>query len=404
MLITRGELVERTHNIFLLVFLFLFLGPFASTKLLGQVQLSPQAQIGVLTCEPGPFIYSTFGHTCFHVFDPTTGLNEVYNYGTFDFETPGFVRKFVQGKLNYILSVEDYQRFRYFYLYNKRSVYEQGLLLSLPERQRFYEYLYTNALPENRMYLYDYFFKNCSSVPRDILFEQLGDSLQVDSSLFQPGNLTFRELIHEKLTRLPWMKFGIDLILGMKIDRKATPYEAMFLPDQLMAHLKKQNRILQQRAIPLVIFEGQPVYGEELPPYSGIRPSHITWTVFLLIVLYTAWQFRQNSTRRWLDCILFLIGGLAGIVMIVMWLGTDHSTTSHNLNLLWALPTHLVAAVALMRKHLPSWLGTYFLIAAILHGLFILFHPLLPQVFPFAILPIVGSLFLRSIFLWRKQS
>ena len=402
---SRGELVIRIGNIptlFLIPHILLFY--ILISPLVAQVRLSPQAQIGVLTCDPGPYIYSTFGHTSFHVFDPTNGINEVYNYGTFDFEAPGFVRKFVQGKLNYILSIQDYQRFRYFYLHNKQSVYEQTLLLSPQEQQSFYEYLSTNALPENREYLYDYFFKNCSTVPRDIIFEQLGDSLQIDSALYEPGDYTLRELIHEKLTRLPWMKFGIDLILGMKIDKKTTPYGAMFLPDQLMEYLRKQNRVANNQLLPMVAFENQVVHGQPLPEYSGILPIHITWILFALIALYTLWQFLRKSSQRWVDCLLFLIAGLAGITMIVMWVGTDHSTTSQNLNLLWALPTHFIAAIALMRGNTPSWLRSYFLISAILHGLFLCFHFFLPQEFPFAILPFVGGLFLRSIFLWKGQT
>ena len=419
---SRGKIPKRICNIFhlslkplppiphspiphsLIPFLLLSLVLLSSFSLSGQTRLSPQAQIGVLTCDPGPYIYSTFGHTCFHVFDPTNGINEVYNYGTFDFQAPGFVRKFVQGKLNYILSIEDYQRFRYFYMHNKQSVYEQVLLLSPEERQNFYTYLHTNALPENREYLYDYFFKNCSTVPRDILFEQLGDSLQVDSSIFEPTDLTLRGLIHEKLTRLPWMKFGIDLILGMKIDKKTSIYGAMFLPDQLMTHLSTQKRIANQQAIPLVAFENQVVHGQALSPYSGILPKHVTWVLFALVALFTLWQYLRRSSRTWLDSILFLIAGLAGVTMIIMWIGTDHSTTSQNLNLLWALPTHLVAGIALMRKKLPSWLKPYFLSAAILHTLFLLFHSFLSQVFPFAIFPFIGALLIRSVYLWKRQS
>ena len=400
----RGKLPPLSHNIFFRVCglaLYFFC---ASPVAYSQVTLSDQAEITLLTCDPGDQLYATYGHTSFRVFDPINGLDDVYNYGTFDFNTPGFYLKFVRGKLNYLLTIGDYQAFRRWYLTHQRSVYEQILFLSPGEKQAFYEYLFNNSLPENREYLYDYFFKNCSSVPRDIIFELTGETMVPDSTLHAPGANTFRELIHEKLTSLPWAQFGIDLILGMKIDRKASPYERMFLPEHLMTHMGKVKRKVKGREIPMVISQEQVVFGSQLPPYEGILPIHVTWAFFVLVAAYTLWQFFKQNTQKRLDFILFFLAGLAGLLMVVMWVGTDHSTATHNLNLLWALPTHLFAAFYLLKSTTPKWLPTYFLVAALIHLLFLLGHPFLPQYFPPAALPLVGALLLRSIYLWRQQT
>ena len=55
-------------------------------------------RISLLTCSPGEALYSTFGHTAVRVTDRSTGMDMVYNYGTFEF-SPDFCTNFIQGKL-----------------------------------------------------------------------------------------------------------------------------------------------------------------------------------------------------------------------------------------------------------------------------------------------------------------
>src|SRR5687767_5399571 len=65
--------------------------------------LSPAATVSLLTMLPGDEVYSLFGHSAFRIRDPATDLDETYNYGTFDFEQPGFILRFARGRLDYIL-------------------------------------------------------------------------------------------------------------------------------------------------------------------------------------------------------------------------------------------------------------------------------------------------------------
>ena len=56
--------------------------------------LSRQAQVSLLTFDPGCEIYSIWGHTAIRIKDPSQKLDEVYNYGTFDFINHGFYGNF----------------------------------------------------------------------------------------------------------------------------------------------------------------------------------------------------------------------------------------------------------------------------------------------------------------------
>ena len=84
--------------------------------------LSSNATISLLTCSPGEAIYELFGHTAVRVKDPSQGIDLVFNYGIFDFDTPNFVVKFVRGKLLYKLGVDQYRRFEYQYKVENRRV------------------------------------------------------------------------------------------------------------------------------------------------------------------------------------------------------------------------------------------------------------------------------------------
>ena len=68
-------------------------------------------QVSVLTCAPGNELYALFGHTALRIVDTITGMDVVYNYGTFDFNDPNFYTKFVRGKLDYYLNPESYVNF-----------------------------------------------------------------------------------------------------------------------------------------------------------------------------------------------------------------------------------------------------------------------------------------------------
>jgi hypothetical protein len=84
-------------------------------------RLSDDAEISIITC--GPFqdeLYSAFGHSAIRVYDPVYGLDDVYNYGVFDFNQPNFYLNFARGYLYYKLGVYSYPSFRDVYIYYNR--------------------------------------------------------------------------------------------------------------------------------------------------------------------------------------------------------------------------------------------------------------------------------------------
>ena len=60
--------------------------------------LSDSAQVSIITCSPGTAIYELFGHSGIRIVDKQKGIDEVFNYGLFDFNQEDFIFRFVRGK------------------------------------------------------------------------------------------------------------------------------------------------------------------------------------------------------------------------------------------------------------------------------------------------------------------
>jgi hypothetical protein len=349
-------------------------------------------RISLLTCAPGEELYSTFGHTALRVQDSMAGVDAVYNYGTFEF-APDFYSKFIRGKLLYSLSVESFPDFLYSYQVESRSVVEQELQLSCAEKQKLYTALQINALEENRHYRYDFLFDNCTTRARDIVAANTESPVQFHNIL--PANVpSFRNLIHSYLDKghEPWSKLGIDILLGAKLDHKVTNLQSMFLPDYLL----KGFDSAQVKAKPLVTAPS-PLLSMPSPlTASGVFTPFVCFTL-LLIGIVTVSLLRSKRSIKALaviDFLFFFILGLAGLLLLFMWFGTDHTVTGNNYNLAWALPTHVIIAFFVGKKR--RWVMAYFKIVFWLTVVLILTWFILPQQLNPALLPIALLIAWRS--------
>jgi len=357
-------------------------------------------RISLLTCTPGTELYSTFGHSALRVVDSINNTDLVFNYGTFDFYDPGFNQKFVQGKLLYFVSIDSLSSFMEEYDYYKRGITEQSVNLSCIEKQRMVAALFENAKEENKYYLYDFNYDNCTTRLRDMLEKAAGKQLETKNILPKPGT-TFRHLIHTYLDKggQQWSKLGIDILLGTPMDKKVTNREAMFLPDYLLIAFDSSG------------LNGEPVVSEKkvLLNYfdayktkTGITPFIVFGILFLVI---TALSFIK--IRSWkillsiVDFFFFFTIGAVGILILFMWFGTDHAMCKNNFNLLWALPLHLPIAFMLFGK--KSWVNSYFRFIFFYTIALLLAWFFLPQQFNTATLPIVGIILIRSFYLGKAN-
>lgn len=298
-----------------------------------------KGDISLITAAPGADMYSYFGHTAIKVKGSKSSEDIIYNYGTFDFDQPNFYTNFLKGKLLYSLSKQSYPRLLQSYHYEQRSVYEQPLNLSETQRQQLLQALEENYKPENRAYLYEFFFDNCSTRSRD-LFDATYSGIAYQSN-YTP--LTFRELLEEHTCHYPLVDFGIDLIIGSRADRIASREEQMFLPKYVHDHLNE------------ALSNGESVVKEDylvldFRDVENLRSSptidYVTLFFFaLLLVEIVLMLMQQNTKPRWLkvyDSMWYSILGVGSIVLLVMWLGTDHYATKANYNVTWMSPFYFL--------------------------------------------------------------
>lgn len=374
-------------------FLTLFIILFSLTGTSQAIQLSEFSQISILTVGPGDTSIDCYGHSAIRVKDPILRIDYVYNYGIFDFETPNFYGKFAQGKLLYKLGYSSFNNFLLYYKRQNRYIKEQILNLSNSERQQYFEFLLNNAKPENRDYLYDFFYDNCATKLRDVSQNVLKNKVDFTYSFTEGKDETLRDLIHNYSYTQPWGTLGIDIALGAVIDRKAKPEEYAFLPDyvfQIFKDSKIDGKPLVKKTVTL--FDAKPKKINVL-----LTPFLVLSLVALLVIYLTYRDHKRKKRTKVLDALLLLSTGIIGILVLLLWLATDHSATAKNFNFLWAFPLNCIV-VFLLRKQ-NAWLQKYFLLLIALLGITILLWVFGVQAFNFALIPIFLMLGIRYFYL-----
>jgi Domain of unknown function (DUF4105) len=338
---------------------------------------SSHIRISLLTCGVGDEVWETFGHTGVRVVDSNKGIDVVYNYGTFDGFDKDFEIKFMRGKLLYYVSMDTYDAFMNEYIHYKRGVEEQILLLTGAQKMQVYQYLMENALPENRNYKYDFFFDNCATRIRDIFPKVLGKDFRFGNTLPPHTALTFRDIINQYFYKRHWERVGVNILLGSKIDRRMTNEDIMFLPDYLRDGVGGGTVKGVKIATPSqVVLPARPI------EKAGVNEPFWVMTVIMVLTLIGLFFKRLRILGNLMSGLLLFVSGLLGCIIVVMWLGTDHQACQNNFNVLWALPTNIIA-IFVKKKSRYALLGmsTIFL-ALLLHLLHIQEMPLL-EIGPF---------------------
>lgn len=358
-------------------------------------QLSQHSRISILTCGPGEDLYATFGHSAIRVYDPVNEIDWVYNYGTFDFNTPNFYMKFARGKLLYALSREYFENFMFTYQLENRWVQEQILNLNPSQKKSLFDFLENNLKPENRFYQYDFLFENCATKIPEVLKLVLADSLVFNSDhLTEPK--TFRKLIQSRLNTNSWSSLGIDLALGSVIDRNALPLEFTFLPDYVWQQLEN-GKIGNTPAV----VKSRTLLNLPENRTSGFwlfTPLFIFTMFFISVLAKTIVDLKRHAPGGLLDKSLFLITGLTGLIVIFLWFFTDHKSTTLNANILWAMPLNLIVIfLGFKSKPILPYLIFVLTLLLLCPAVWLLGY----QEFSPVLLPIWGAMAMRYAYLIR---
>jgi len=316
--------------------------------------------ISVLTMSPGDPLFFRFGHNAILVRDARKRADAVYNWGTFSFDEPGLVTKFLKGRLSYWLSVQGLPGTILHYRSENRWLYEQQLNLTAQQKRKLVAMVEQNATPENRYYRYHYYRDNCSTRVRDVIDSVTDGQLKAASAA--PSTLTFRGETLRLTADVWWGHVFLNLAMGDYIDRPIQQWDQMFVPQRVMETLRRAKNIDEQgQEIPLVRQEKWLVQANraavaESPPRRGLPlfgvGAAIGAALGALLFRLRRQSVGTDKTPRGIRLAFALpaggfalLTGFLGSLFLFFWLGTDHEVAWRNENLLQTSPLSLAMTV-----------------------------------------------------------
>lgn len=386
----------KKHISFLFI-LFSFSYTFSQAS--STLSLSTFSQISIITSGPGEALYEKFGHTAIRVKDPVLQLDLLYNYGIFDFDNPSFYTDFTKGYMKYKLARYPFHLALKSSQQDKRWVKEQILNLTQEQRNQFFQILEINATPKNAGYFYDPFFDNCATKPRDIIKKVLGKKL-IFKDNFVTKNQSLRQLMNIEIHPNTWGSLGINVALGSRLDKIATPNEYLYLPDYVFEALNT-SKVIKNNKEENLVFKTSILldFKEKETNSDKISPFLILLLIALIGVLITYKDYKNRKRTKWLDFTLFFLTGIIGLLIVYLWFFTNHSTAPNNFNFLWALAPNIIVSFLLLKKHTPKWVIKYLKFLILLLAFIPIIWITKIQLFSITLIPLFILLIVRYWFL-----
>lgn len=328
--------------------LFLFFLFFFGQIIFAQSNPDDAIQVSVLTVGTADQSHSLYGHTAIRIKDDFRGIDDVYNYGMFDFRTPNFIVRFVKGDMQYFAAAYPYLDFEDNYRYENRSIYEQTLNLSTPEKLALVAALDKSISGNDKFYTYKFIQRNCTTKVIDIINQVLEKKViyKHDST-----NLTYRDVLYPYAENQFFQKLGISIIFGAKTDDQATK---LFLPFDLKDNLDKTS----WNNKPLVL-ENKTLFEANRVPEKAWWDSIYSLLFFLVLIVVIN---KKSSTNFY-----FIVLGMLGIFFSLVGFYSFHEEISWNYNVLLFNPILLLVAFFSWQKNAKYLMWTtYIALACIL--------------------------------------
>jgi hypothetical protein len=266
-------------------------------------------RVDLYTVGPGGDLFSKFGHAALCVSGgdpPAEGV--CYNYGTSDFSRPiGLGWEVVRGRSRFWVSVSDLPDMIASFEIEDRTIYRQMLPLTEKQASSLARILERDALPENRVYVYNHFLENCSTRPRDHIDEATGGVLR---RVRLPGIGSYRDYAAEGLSRAsPLLVSASDFLMGRWVDRPIDAFAAMFIPDVL-----REGVASALGAAPRIVYERT---GPSIPSRVESARAGTFVAAILLALSFGASLFFGPRVRRFFRKLGGTLLGSLGALLLV---------------------------------------------------------------------------------------
>ena len=323
----------------------------------------------LITVDVGKNVWDNFGHTALRMYDESSNTDLVFNWGVFDVSggVVAFSYNFFKGIMPYRLATNLPGREFEMYRAQGRTVWQDRINLTNPQKEILYRRLMWNSEPENIEYDYLYFFDNCTTRVRDYIDEALGGGVFENNQ----GETvrTFRDLVRSHYASVSLIAFSLDVLMNSNIDQPISEWEEMFLPLSLRQRLSALTSDVSEDGVLLPLLSDHQVIMEFPPPTAQSSAYHFASVAllaplfFLVLMLkrvpmsYFATHSRISLRAAGLNFrLLGLLGlltaifsGVYGSLMLGSWFVSAHSDTHHNINLLLFWPTDLLIILVALR-------------------------------------------------------
>lgn len=315
-----------------------------------------ELSVTLITYGVGEQVWERFGHNALWIHDAKLGTDVAYNWGLFDFEQPGFFRRFLTGDTKYWMAGEDAYTMVAAYHDIGRPITLQKLNLTPSQALALRDFVERNAREENKYYRYDYFRDNCSTRLRDAIDRALGGALRAATDTMQTP-VSYRSESLRLTEGDDPVQTGIDVALGRPADAPLTAWQSFFIP----MRLRDGVRIVK---VPSARGGTVPLVADEqtmTPPSGAARvlearaaTSHtarnlMAGAAVAAILLLLRLLMRGQRWAGWLLALLgivwSLVCGALGVVLLLAWLATRHVFWAWNENLLLLSPLSLLLIV-----------------------------------------------------------
>jgi hypothetical protein len=304
-----------------------------------------------MTLGPGNAVWERFGHNGIVIEDPSIG-SYMFDWGRFDFDQPGYVRRLMKGRMLYWTEGAPTQWVINAYAQMNRSIWMQELNLTQQQATAIRDYVLWNVQEQNKFYRYDYYRDNCSTRIRDVINRALNGQLATQWRA-SPTQETYRSHT-ERLTYDDVLTYtGLQLAMGPLIDAPLTAWEETFIPMELMEWMRTAKvRDASGQEVPLVVREVT-VFQAQREPRPDRAPNLTHWYLLVGVVIAALLIIlgRGNRSRARRVALAIIVGlwcfltGFFGLLITLLWAFTDHTVTYRNENLLQAHPLLLALAV-----------------------------------------------------------
>jgi hypothetical protein len=312
--------------------------------------------IYLMTMGHGDQVWERFGHNAIRIVDAARGTDSVYNWGTFDFDQPNFLQRFMTGNTLYWVAGDGIAETLENYRYLNRSVWVQELDLTPEERVAIRDFIAWNTLPQNRDYRYDYYLDNCSTRVRDLIDRVVGGQLRAVSAN-RLTNTTYRFHTQRLLQFDRAIAAGTNIGLGEVADRPISAWEEMFLPTRLQEHVRGVRLKNPDGSTRPLVKSEQQLFAAQRPAEPAQPPDQTLIYLTIGVVfagIVVALTRSANGARRaargalaTLATTWAALGGILGVILIVGWTATRHVFMAWNENLLQFNPLSLALAILL---------------------------------------------------------